>query len=438
MKKRLTVYTAVLLILLICLQPFAYASPKEKEPVPDVTARNVIMLNTDTGAIVYEKDADEKIYPASLTKMVTLLVASDLITDYTATITATKACYDNLVVGSSNMNLKDGELLTIDDIMYGIAISSANEAANALALHLCGSVSEFVNKMNEKATSLGATNTHFVNTHGLHDEEHYTTARDMLLIAKAAFSNEKVYKYLSSSSHEIPPTNKTETKRTMITTNSLLRQNSGIYYKYCRAGKTGTTTPAGYNLVSIADKNDMEFILVAMNVEKNSKTTNTVFDDSKKLYVWAFDNYKNSKILEASEIITEVEVKLSAKGDHLVLVPEKNMYSVIPVDMDITTLEREVTTQQEILAPVAQGAVLGTITLKKDGVVYATTNLVAADNIERSTVLYYLYLIETFFQNLWVRIICGILLLLLIIYIIVMISQNNRRRKKRLRNRIRF
>ena len=175
-----------------------------------------------------------------------------------------------------------------------------------------------------------------------------------------------------------------------------------------------------------------------MNVEKKSGSTNTVFDDSKNLYNWAFENYKSAKVLSDSEIITEVPVELSVKGDHLVLIPESNVYSVIPLGMDITTLEREITANDKIFAPVKQGDVLGSITLKKDGVTYATANLVAATDIERSTVLYYLYLIEIFFKNIWVRVIGIILAVLLVIYIIVMISQNNRRRKKKLRTRIRF
>lgn len=438
MKKRLFIFLIVMVLSFTAFSTLSFAEPAEMDPVPEITARNAIMINLNTGAVVYEKDPDEKIYPASLTKLVTLLVASDMITDYSQKITVSEACYDDLVIGSSNIALKDQELISLDDLMYAIAISSANEATNAMAMHLCTDVATFVGKMNEKAAQLGATSTHFINTHGLHDETHYTTARDMSIIAKAAFSNKTVLKYLSASSHVIEPTNKTLVKRTLITTNSLIRQNSGIYYKYCIAGKTGTTTAAGYNLVSYAEKNDTEFILVAMNVEKKPGSTNTVFADSKSMYSWGFENYKNSKILNESDIITEVEVKLSVKSDHLVLLPEKNTYSVIPVDMDISTLEREIVTDKEIFAPITQGDPLGTITLKKDGVTYASVKLVAANDVDRSTVLYYLYLIETFFKNIWVRIICIILGVFVVFYVIVMISQNNRRKKKKLRRRIRF
>ncbi len=438
MKKKITLFITVFALLIACLSVYVYAQPTELEPIPEISANNVVMINLDTGADAYIKSPDERIYPASLTKLVTMLVACDLITDYNTVITANRSCYSDLVIGSSNINIQDGEQLKIDDLMYAIAISSANEASNALAMHLCGSIQEFVDKMNEKAASLGAVNTHFVNTHGLHDENHYTTARDMSIIAKAAFSNETLLKYLSTSVHEIAPTNETLNTRTLITTNSLMRQNSGFYYKYCKAGKTGTTTAAGYNLVTFAEKNNCTFVLVAMNAEKRSGSQNPIFSDSQKLYNWGFNNYSNSKILNDSEIITEVEVGLSAKGDHLVLVPEKNIYSVIPQNLDISTLEREITTRQEILAPITQGDVLGSITLKKDGVVYGSANLVAGDNVERSTVLYYLYLIQKFFENIWVRIICLILLIFIIIYIIVMISQNKRKRRSKLKRRIRF
>ncbi len=437
MKRRILIFLTVIILSLSALSVFAFATEAQLDPIPEVTAQRVVLLNLDTNASIYSKAENEKAYPASLTKLVTLLVATDMITDYKQIVTASKSCYDDLVIGSSNIGIEDGEQFVIEDLLYAVAISSANEAANALAIHLCGSVQAFVDKMNEKASALGAANTHFVNTHGLHDENHYTTAKDMSLIAKAAFENENIIKYLSTASYKIPPTNKKVDRPTLITTNSLLRQNSGIYYKYCKAGKTGTTTAAGYNLISIAQKGDSSFLLVAMNSPKGD-AGNPIFEESRALYNWAFDNYTNSKVLGDSEIITEVEVKLSAKGDHLVLIPQDNIYAVIANNLDITTLERELTTQQEILAPVKQGDVLGTITLKKDGVVYGTTNLIASDDVERSTVLYYLYLIQKFFENIWVRVICIILIAFLIIYIILMISQNKRRRRKKLKTRIRF
>lgn len=433
MKKR--VFCAVLVLLLILSMPcFA----EQLDAVPEVTARNVVLVNTNTGATAYSLNPDEKIYPASVTKLMTLIVALEHIDDMEAIVTVDESCYDDLVVGSSNMALKDGEQLRVIDLLYGIALSSANEAANAIAQYLCGDAPAFVELMNQKAAELGANNTHFVNTHGLQDENHYTTASDMAIIAAAAFSNPTIRELTSTVSYVIEPTNETLSRRTLVTTNSLLNSNSQSYYRYAICGKTGSTTAAGYNLVSLAKKGDVEFLLVAMNVERISGVGNTVFDDSKKLYQWAFDNYTYTRIINEQDLITEVKVELSAKGDHLVLTPAKSLSQVVPNDLDVSQLERKITTEPVIYAPVKKGDVLGSLVLEKEGVVYGEVDLVSNSDVSRSTVLYYLHLIKMFFSNIWVRIICIILAVLIVIYIIIMINNNRRRKRRRLRRRIKF
>lgn len=442
MKKRLIPFITVILLIFSIFSPLTFAeeeATKEPDPIPEVKAQHVVMLNLNTGADVYTKSPDEKAYPASLTKLITLLVASEHVTDYSQIVTIDKKlCWEDLVIGSSNIDLKDEEQLTIEDLMYAVAISSGNDAANALAIHLCGTKEAFVDEMNKKAKELGALNTNFVNTHGLHDENHYTTAHDMAIISRAAFENEQVLKYISASTHTIPVTNKTLKERDLVTTNKLMRAHESVYYKYCKAGKTGTTTAAGYNLISYAEKGDVSFLVVAMNAPKESGNANPIFSDSRSLYIWGFDNYTNTKILDDAEIVTEIKVKLSAKGDHLVLIPQKNLYAVIPNSWDISVLEKEITTKKNIKAPINQGDVLGTIELKKDGIVYGTANLVASTDVKRSTVLHILDKTETFFRNPYIIAICIIFAILIIIYIVVMISQNRKKRKKKLRNRIRF
>lgn len=431
-KYRLLCGILAVLMLIVCV-PAASAI----EDAPEVAANNVMLISMNTGAVIYEKNADEQIYPASTTKLMTMAVAIEMIDDLQATITFDKeAAYADLVIGSSNMGLKDGEVIKLEDILYGIAISSANEGTNALAIHLCGSISAFVEKMNAKAAEWGMTHTHFANTHGLTDENHYTTVRDMSIMAKKVFADERLLPYLSASSYRLPATNMNEA-RTLITTNALIRMNSEHYYKYAVAGKTGSTTAAGYNLISTAKYKGMEYLCLMMNADY-SLETNPVFADSVNMFKWAYSNFGIQTLLTETTSVCEIEVALCAKSDYVMLVPEKSIEAVVADDVDIATFERVIQTEEIAYAPIAVGDVLGTVTLKKDGVEYGTVNLVASTALERSTILYYLHLIRQFFSNIIVRIVVIVLIVAIIAYIIFMIWQNNNRRRRRIARRIRF
>ena len=430
--KRFLPIILIMMMLLSCA-PMASAI----EGAPAVKAEHVMLISMNTGATIYEKNADAKIYPASTTKLMTMAVAIDLITDLKDTLTFDKKeAYSDLVIGSSNMGLKDEEVIVLEDVLYGIAVSSANEGTNALAIHLCGSISTFVEKMNAKAAEWGMKDTHFVNTHGLTDENHYTTAKDMAIMAKKVFADERLMPYLSASSYRLPATNKNE-ERTLISTNQLIRLNSGNYYKYAVAGKTGSTSAAGYNLISTAKYKGMEYLCLMMGADYELDT-NPVFEDSISMFKWAFGNFGVQTLLTETTSVCEIGVKLCAKSDYVMLVPEKAIEAVVPDDVDIASFERIIQTEEVAYAPVAVGDVLGTVTLKKDGVEYGTVNLVASTELERSNILYYLHLIRQFFSNPIVLIISVVLVVLIIAYVIFMIWQNNRRRRRRIARRIRF
>lgn len=408
------------------------------EDAPETKANNVMLISMNTGATIYEKNAKEQIYPASTTKLMTMAVAIDLIEDLEKTIIFDKtASYADLVIGSSNMGLKDGEEVKLNDLLYGIAISSANEGTNALAIHLCGSIEAFVGKMNERAKEWGMENTHFVNTHGLTDENHYTTAADMAILAKRVFADDRLLPYLSASSYTLPATNMNPS-RVLITTNQLIRMNSGNYYKYAQAGKTGSTSAAGYNLISTAKYKGMEYLCIAMNASYTENATNPIFEDSTALYRWAFANFGVQTLLTETTSVCEIEVALCAKSDYVMLVPAQKIEAVVADDVDIASFERVIKAEELAYAPIAVGDVLGSVTLVKDGVEYGTVDLVASTALERSAILYYLHLIKTFFSNIIVRIISIVIILAIIAYIIFMIWQNKNRRRRRIARRIRF
>ncbi len=442
MKKWICTLLAVLMLL--GSTPFCYATPAQEEvvvePVPSVKAQNVLLMSLDTGAVVYEKAADEQIHPASTTKIMTLIIALEHCgKDLQATVTAGEHYDDDLVMGSSGITVKEGEIFTVEDLLYAVAIASANDASNVLAEYVAGSREEFVKLMNDKAAELGLENTHFVNTHGLTADGHYTSARDMAVIMEYALGLDLFRTLMSTYARTIPATNKTE-KRVISTTNSMISAVSNHYYRYACGGKTGTTTPAGYNLVSWAAKGDRDFLCVAMHADKKSNYTNPIFSDSKKLYEWAFDNFSTQQIINTSDPQKEVAVELSAEKDYVVLTAAENLFAVLRNDETPEDLTYTVEVPDQVLAPIYKGDAIGRITVSKDGVVLGSTDLVAGEEIKRSTVLYYLYCIRQFVAKPWVQIVGGILLLLIIIYIILMIRRNRARRRRmvRLKTRLRY
>ncbi len=500
MKKRnwLCAILIVLMLMVGCV-PAAAA----EEAAPEVKANNVVMVSLNTGAVIYEKNPDDRINPASTTKLMTMAVAIDMIEDLQETVVFDKsACYADLVIGSSNMGLKDGEEITLESLMYGISITSANEGTNAVAIHLCGSIEAFVAKMNEQAEAWGMKGTHFVNTHGLTHEEHYTTAGDMAILAQKVFADERLMPYLSSGNHILPKTNMNPS-RTITSTNQLIRLNSGNYYKYAVAGKTGTTTAAGYNLVSMAKYKGMEYACVMMNASYGLET-NPVFADSTEMYKWAFTNFSVRSLLEENASVYDMKVELCAKGDYVMLIPGGGIEGVVANKADVEnyviidlakdldaegrmafdalikknkklsltellaanqknaaakTVQNTVDAalkeqpdasfawlvfakEESVMAPVAVGDVLGKMTVAeiKGGelVEFGTVELEASADMERTTILYVLHWISEFFSNPIVVIVGVVLGVLIVVYIIFMVWQNKRKRRRRIARRIRF
>ena len=491
----------VVLMLLLCCLPAA--ADQASDAAPEVRANSVEMVNLNTGKTIYEKNKDDRINPASTTKLMTMAVAIDMIDDLQETIVFDKdAAYADLVVGSSNMGLKDGEKVTLESVMYGISITSANEGTNAVAIHLCGSIEAFVAKMNEQAEEWGMEGTHFANTHGLTHEDHYTTAADMAILAQKVFADDRLMPYLSASSHVLPETNM-NASRTIVTTNQLLRLNSGNYYKYAVAGKTGTTTAAGYNLVSMAKYKGMEYACVMMNADYELET-NPVFEDTTAMYKWAFSNFSVRSLVVENASVYDMKVELCAKGDYVMLIPDGSIEGVVADKADVenyviidlakeldaegrasfaalikknkglsltdlleanqknaaakkvqNTLdaalkESEEATfawlvfaeQESVMAPVVTGDVLGKMTvaeIKGDELVeFGTVELKASADMERTTLLYVLHWISEFFSNPLVVIIGITLGVLIVAYIIFMVWQNKRKRRRRIARRIRF
>ena len=247
---------------------------------PEIQAQGAVLYNATTGTVLYGKEADTRFYPASITKLMTalLVLESSSLDD---TVTFSDTAVKNLESGSVTLNLTAGDKLTVRQSLYALLLKSANEVANGLAEHVSGSVSAFSAKMNEKAKALGCTNTNFANPNGLNNSNHYTTPRDMALIAAAAFKNEELSKIASTVSYQIPAT-KLAGARTVTMGHKMINPSSSQYYPGIVGGKTGYTSLAGNTLVTCAERDGVRLVAVIM------KSKQTHYADTRALLDYGF------------------------------------------------------------------------------------------------------------------------------------------------------
>ena len=277
---------------------------------PETLSPSVILMEESTGTILYEKNMDEAHYPASITKIMTTLLAlengnlSDMVTFSDDAINNTEG---------SGIARDYGEQMTLEQCLYGVMLESANECAYAVAEHVGGTVENFVDMMNAKAKELGCTNTHFANPHGLQDENHYTTAHDMALIAQAAYQNETFRIIIGTKMYTIPPTNKHAEETVLRNHHDMLctyhNANRKYLYPYCVGGKTGYTATANSTLVTYAEKDGMTLICVVMNTQSPNQ-----FIDTVNLFDYAFDNFQ---VLNVSENDTDYSAEATVDNGNL-------------------------------------------------------------------------------------------------------------------------
>ena len=398
---------------------FKYNKDEQKvlETVPQIGCKAAYIAEPSTGKIIYEKNAHEKLYPASTTKILTALVVMEKC-QLTDKAKVSKKAISLVPEGYSNANLKVGEEIDIKTLLYALLIPSANEAANVLAEHVSGSVEEFANLCNTRAKELGCENLHFVNPNGIHNSDHYCTAYDLYLIAKECQKHEVFNEIVKTTSFTVPATNiYTKNDRTFKNTNYMILPNyKSYYYEYCTGIKTGTTTPAGECLVASSSHNNIDLISVVLGGGTNSKGLSERFYDTKQLFEFVYKNYTLKEIVNKEKTITNINVKHATKEtESLDIKAENNISTIVPNDIDIENLRQEVSIDDNISAPIEQGQVLGQVTFYADGLNY-TTNLVASHQVEKLP--YWLYNI------------IAVVVLVILLLILKRILKHSSRRKK--------
>lgn len=276
-----------------------------------IQADGGILMDADSGAVLYEKNADQAYYPASITKILTALVVIENC-DLDDMVTFSYNAVYNVEAGSSNMGALDGDQLSVRDCLYGMMLASANEAANALAEHCAGSIEAFAEMMNEKAAELGCTSSHFANPSGLNDENHYTTARDMALITQAALANPTFVEIDSALYWKHAPIQRypdpDDPGNTVYAHHAMLKKNDSRYYSGAFAGKTGYTSLAGNTLVTAAQRDDMTLICVILNGHQ------THYQDTKTLLDYGFQNFKSVKVSDYDQSYQSIQNDMTIDG----------------------------------------------------------------------------------------------------------------------------
>lgn len=257
---------------------------------PDIYAETAVLMDADTGAVLYNKGMDEKRYPASITKIMTCLLALEH-SNLDEQVVFTETCLPDQAAGSGNIGMKVGEILTMRQCLLALMIQSANDVATQIAEHVGGSVEAFAEMMNQKAQELGCTNTHFVNASGMPDENHYTTAYDMALIFREAIKNDVFREIIATQGVQIEPTNMNSETRYYSTHHPLVAKSAPEYYEGCFGGKTGVTDSARNTLVSGAEKNGMTLIAVAMRADMGE-----VCQDHISLFNYGFENFMRIEV----------------------------------------------------------------------------------------------------------------------------------------------
>ncbi len=391
----------------------AFAAQVEK---PDITASGAIVYCQNTGEIVYSKNREKKLAPYSVTKLMTVLLAvQNLPLDQEVTVSAKAAAQKE-----SSMGLEEGEILTVEDLIYGCMLPSGNDAAYALGEAVSSDMDSFVDLMNKTAENIGCKNTHFSNPSGLKSSKNYTTAYDMMLITKMAFSNDVVCKAAGSTQYTVAKTNKHK-KRTLKTHISFLSDpESGIY-----AGKTGYWEANDCSIALGYRQDGLQLFIVLLGDTSEERT-----NDVNKLIAYAKQKVEGVKVIGKDKASGKVRIKHGAKT-RLEAYTSEIGYAYLPKEASESLIGTKVTMDSDVTAPVKAGTVVGKLEIYAADELVNEVDLIIKEDVEAGWFPSYVGI-----SNLATMILCGVFALLLVLFIwISAVKAKYRRKKRRIRQR---
>ena len=387
-------FAAFLLTLAVVLSIMPAVSFADTFDPNSITSPNVLLMDASSGAVLFEKNARTRAYPASTTKIMTCILALENCPDLDVVVTIG----DNVETKGSRMKFSRGEQLTLRALIYGMMLNSGNDAAKAIAEHISGSESAFAELMNQKAASLGMTGTHFVKPNGLHNDDHYSTAYDMAILTRYALQNEEFRTIVAAETYQVPPTNKDSDGYLLENTNKLIHtkdtDEQSYKYSYATGVKTGDTNEAGRCLVASAKKNGVELIAVIFGDPQGSKGANLRFTNSVSLFEWGFENYASLDAaalgLEAeftfsisgAEDVTEITAHANLTGAYITDTKEK----IAAIQANPAAITAQTALSGKVEAPIAAGDVIGTVAYQYESATLFSVDLIADQDVAAAAV----------------------------------------------------
>ena len=420
-----------------------------KKPLSDkddyqAKAKAALLYDLNSDSLVFAQDIDERLFPASLTKVMTCLLTLEMEQDLDQIVTVTAAGLKDQEPGGSNIALKVDEQMSVRDLLYGLMVKSGNDAASVLAVHNSGSIESFVEVMNRRAAELGCTGTHFMNPHGLHHDEHYTTARDMARILREAMQYPLFETIFCTKEYTIPATNLSEA-RELKTTNFLIRSNGYPYVTDSRVlgGKTGNTSKAGRCLVTLSEKDGMRLISVILGAKAvygadgYSFARYGNFEETSNMLDFAYERYTTMQVLHPTQVAGQFAV---SGGEHNAFgAINESMAAAVPAGSDINAIRYEYTLSAPLAAPVAKDQQIGMVRVWYGNTCLAQQTLrsasaVAAAKTESDQPREQ----EDDSEGIWNAILTGVLIAVAAVFVLVMVlrfrAAAQRRRRRRRKN----
>lgn len=403
--KAVVIFTIIFILLFLPISTVLATDIDKSDYNPDnleTSSPSVLLMDANTGKILYSKNAFERRFPASTTKIMTAILTLENC-KLSDVVTVSHNAIFSIPVGYSHASLQEDEELTVEQLLNVLLIPSANDAAVALAEHIAGSVEAFAEMMNNKAKEIGCLDTHFVNPNGVHNEEHYSTAYDLALMGKYAMQFDDIMRIAVVNQYTLPKTNKYDKEdRIFNATNGLITKNGNYYYPNATGLKTGYTDKSGYCIVATATKGNVDLLEVVLG----SDSIEDRYEDCTKLFDYGFENYSYKNLVTANSVVDTIEVEGATRETKSLNVISKDGIDVLlKNNVNAYNLSPTISINSDLKAPIAENAVIGTLSYEIDGETYST-DLLAANAVTSSN-----------FETIVFR----VLLIFLILYLLVVI-----------------